>query len=814
MQKSKRWLIKGSRIFDDEYNSGLSPVICSVLKNRGIKSNEDLQKYLYPELEDLYDPYMLPDIKEAVDMLKCAIESNKKITIYGDYDADGVTSTSVIYKCLKSLDADVEYYIPSRMEEGYGLNIEAVDEIIKSGAGLIITVDCGVSAVEEVKHCREAGVDIIITDHHECGPVLPDTVVVNPKRQDSEYPFKELAGVGVAFKIVEALSFVYEYIDPYEYLDLTAIGTIADIVPLTDENRIIVKYGLDKLRETDNPGIRALVQAANLDINNVTSGHIGYVLAPRINAAGRIDSARVGVELFTTDYYEQAVQLADKLCQSNKIRQEIEEDILKEAEDRLSGTDDFVVVLESPAWHVGVIGIVASKLVDKYCRPVILLTKEGEICRGSARSVPGFNIFEGLSKCSGLLVKYGGHEMAAGLSIEFDKIDKFREKINLAAYEMMSKSKPIPNITAECRINVDDITLKLADEVEMMEPFGMENPVPVFVCSTTLIDDIRTVGVQDKHLKLRLKSGLNSVDAIAFNMGYNISEYRKSDIVDIACTIGRNSWNGREDPQLIIKDIRKSLYSEIERDYLRSLKRHIERLCKSDNTGIKNIGEFCTEDAGTQPQMDEILKTPGSMIFVSSRQMLMDILEYRDDFELYFENTGNKGPISDKTTVVVCPDAGSICYEGINNIYIADNLVDFGELEKQISGKKINCNICTLYTSEEQCFINSIKPSRGDMENVYLYIKRNAKNRQYEFTMEEIAETLMMDKLKAYYTIRALSEMDVFSAGTSGSGSIIVRFGPYNKSSMDNSYTIKMFETLISRLNSLNILFQNIRGKH
>ncbi|WDU84359.1 single-stranded-DNA-specific exonuclease RecJ [Caloramator sp. Dgby_cultured_2] len=386
-----------------------------------------------PDLRLLYDPFLLKDMDRAIDRIDEAIKKREKIYIYGDYDVDGITSTAVLYRAFKKLGVDVSFYIPDRVNEGYGINREAIDHISSLDVDLVITVDCGISAIEEVEYAKEKGLDIIITDHHECKERIPNTIAINPKRHDCQYPFKGLAGCGVAFKLVQALFKFYDLQGYEEFLDLVAIGTIADIVDITDENRIIVKYGLEKILNSDKAGINAIKQVAGIK-DKISTYNVAFQIAPRLNAAGRLSDAKIAVELFITNDNEKAMQIAKYLDQENKKRQQIEQEILDECIEKIQREIDLkrdrVIVLSSPNWHVGVIGIVASRIVERFNRPTILFYEEGETLRGSGRSIRGFNLYDNLVECKDLLVKYGGHELAAGLTIERSKLDDFRKRLN------------------------------------------------------------------------------------------------------------------------------------------------------------------------------------------------------------------------------------------------------------------------------------------------------------------------------------------------------------------------------------------------
>ena len=541
---------------------GISELLARALINRGIESIEQAKRFLSADLDEMYDPFLLTDLEEAVDRILMAIEENEKICIYGDYDVDGVTSTALCVNVLRKLEADVMHYIPVRADEGYGLNAEAAEYLAQQQVNLIISVDCGIRSIDVVERIKELGMEIIITDHHECGEELPQTLaVINPHRQDCSYPFKELAGVGVALKLMQAVTDSIgcgELIA--EVMDLAAIGTVADVVPLLDENRVIVKNGLKALQNTENIGLQALIAVSGLGEKEISSYNIAFVLAPRINAAGRLADASRCVELLITEDYDLAKEIAEELEKENRERQRIEAEIQEQAVGKLASIASFekeqIIVLEDANWHPGVIGIVASRVVDQYSKPAILIAKDEEWGKGSARSMKGFNIYEAMCRCSEIFEKFGGHEMAAGLTLKSENIEVLRKRINEVAIEMLDGKELLPEIMVDYKLEAKDINLQTAKQLKMLEPFGMGNSNPNFVCRDMQIVDRRLVGASGKHVSLNLYDGKNNVKAIAFNMGnlFNVLSIGKK--IDIICCMDINLWNNNENLQLVIKDIK------------------------------------------------------------------------------------------------------------------------------------------------------------------------------------------------------------------------------------------------------------------
>ena len=577
---------------------GVSPIIAKLLYNRGYQDPKSATSFIRMENEMLRNPFDMADMMKGVQRIKAALDANEKITVYGDYDVDGVTSVCTLYLYLKSLGANVEYYIPNRSGEGYGVSVGAIDSIKESGTKLIITVDTGITANEEVSYAKSIGVDFLITDHHECRSDLPEaTAVINPHRPDCNYPFKELAGVGVVFKLICA----YEEFRTgdtrmkatlriiKEYADLVAIGTIADVMPIKEENRIIVKYGLNMIENTNRVGLAALIDVASnkqdgrhndrYDRNRkkrktkITSSFIGFTLAPRINAAGRVRSATIAVELFLSEKYHEAVKIAEQLCSANKERQAEENKIMQEAYDKIEALDinnNPVIVLNADDWHHGVIGIVSSRITEKYCRPSILVSFEGndedtdyleDVGKGSGRSIKGMNLVDALCYCSDHLVKFGGHELAAGLSVTREQLPIFIEKINEFARANLSEKDMVPVIEADCDMEFSDANLALADSLQLLEPYGVGNPVPQFIIRNVFVSELS--GVSDnKHTRFTLTDGKTSLSAMYFSNSPQDLGVCIGDKVDILFNLGVNEWQDRKSVQLIIRDIKISMSSE------------------------------------------------------------------------------------------------------------------------------------------------------------------------------------------------------------------------------------------------------------
>jgi len=560
----KRWCIAPVNYplqmqISEELN--ISPALAQICINRGLSSAQRVKEFLSISPENFHDPFCFRDMPKAVKTIEEQLHQGGKILIYGDYDVDGITSTALLFLFLKSRNAQVEYYIPNRNEEGYGLHEEVIYQAGEKGTGLIITVDCGISSAKEVQLARSLGIKTVITDHHQPPRELPEAeAIINPKINDSGYPFSDLAGVGVVWKLAQALdhNLGKKKTCLWEYLDLVCLGTIGDVVPLTGENRIIVGLGLDFLPQ-GRAGIRALMEVAGFKEKTVTTGQVSFGLAPRLNAAGRISDAGQGVELLTCEDYQSCREIAEELNKQNVLRQAWEKEILQQATDKIEKEinlqEDYVLVLWGEDWHVGIIGIVASRLVEKYYRPVILLSLEGELVKGSARSIAGFNIFLALEQCKDLLIQFGGHKQAAGLKMAAANLSAFRRRINAIAHRILTQEQLIPQVKIDLEIEVNGSEGDLALEVEKLAPFGLGNPCPVFASRGLKVADAKLVGGNSAHLKLRFEAHQCYVDAIGFNKAPDFEWLVLGNKVDAAFTLEINKYNGREKTQFVLKDI-------------------------------------------------------------------------------------------------------------------------------------------------------------------------------------------------------------------------------------------------------------------
>jgi single-stranded-DNA-specific exonuclease len=535
----------------------VTPLVASILVNRGFDTVDSARYFLFGN-DQFHDPFLFKGMDQAVMRIKEAIKSQEPILIFGDYDGDGVSSTTVLMITLRDLGANVDFYIPNRFREGYGPNELAFRHAAEIGIKLIITVDTGVAAVHEANVAKELGLDLIITDHHEPGPVLPEALaIIHPKLPESTYPFRELAGVGVAFKLAQAL---YGEV-PEHLLEIAVIGTVADLVSLQGENRLIVKKGLEKLRTTKNIGIRAIFKQAGVDQKTVNEETIGFTLAPRINAVGRLEDADLAVRLLLTEDPDEAHDLAEEMESLNKTRQSIVNTITKEAieevEKNFPVDKNNVLVIGKEGWNPGVIGIVASRLVEKYYRPTIVLSYDQEkgLAKGSARSIAGFDLFKNLSTCRELLPHFGGHPMAAGMTLEIDDVPELRSRLNKLTLEQLTAEDYIPVTWLDSEIRLESINLGTLDQLNLLSPFGVDNPKPKFLVEGVHIANMRKIGSDSTHLKLTIEEKGANLDGVGFGLGSLADHISPVEKLSLIGELTVNEWNNIRKPQIFIQDI-------------------------------------------------------------------------------------------------------------------------------------------------------------------------------------------------------------------------------------------------------------------
>lgn len=541
----------------------ISPVLARVLGNRGITTVAEGQRFLSPAVGDLHDPFGIPGMEAAVARIAKATEAGERIGVYGDYDVDGVTGAALLFRFFRDLGADTIFRVPNRMREGYGLTESGIDEFARAGVTLLVSVDCGTNSVHEIAYARDRGIDTIVADHHTASETLPNAVaLVNPHLPGSTYPFKYLTGVAIALKVAIAVCRARGLPDDRALadLDLVAVGSIADVAPLIGENRTLVKRGLRVLSDSRKVGFRELIRVAGFEGKEIGVWEVAFGLAPRINAAGRIGDARAAVELLTTDSVEVARERAEGLERENSRRRELDLDILNTALGMIGEAETAVerkaIVLASDAWHPGVIGIAASRVKERYARPTILIALDGELGRGSARSVPGFSLYEALARCSDTLVAFGGHEQAAGFTIERRMIETFRERFLAYAGERLANTDLSPTLRIDGAVPVSHLAIELYEEIKLLRPFGPENSEPVFIAKgLELAGRPQIVGRGRTHLKFAVRDGDRRIEAIAFDKADLMAAVADGEPIDLAFTLGENNYLGDRQLQLRVKDI-------------------------------------------------------------------------------------------------------------------------------------------------------------------------------------------------------------------------------------------------------------------
>lgn len=564
--QEKRWNILSPNISTtDSLHQSLKihPAICGILAQRNIENYDVSKLFFRPQLEDLHDPWLMKDMDKAVERILVAVNKKEKILVFGDYDVDGTTSVACMFLFLKKIHSHLDFYIPHRYREGYGVSKAGIDHAKENGFTLIISLDCGIKSTDLIAYAKEQGIDFIVCDHHLPDDVLPPAVaILNPKQKDCKYPYKELCGCGVGFKLISALApqFGLSDADVYENLDLLATAIAADIVSMTGENRILAYYGLKKANENPNNGIKALCFLSGLK-KELHITNLVFMIAPRVNAAGRMDDARKAVQMFIAETDIEAMQFAELLHSDNTDRKEADSSITEEALSLIKENDEWTnkksTVVFNSHWHKGVVGIVASRIIEHYYRPTVVLTQSGEYAAGSARSVPGFNLYEAIHACREHLLGYGGHFAAAGLTLELDQVDSFREKFEEVVSSTIDPDHLIPEIVIDAEINFSDINWSFYNILQQMEPYGPDNLRPVFI-TRKVLDSGFTKIVKENHIRFALKQNNVSFTGIGFNMSEKFSLVLQKKPMDIVFTIDENEWNGTKSLQIRMIDFRLS----------------------------------------------------------------------------------------------------------------------------------------------------------------------------------------------------------------------------------------------------------------
>lgn len=560
----KKWKILSAdeaKINDLLQSLKIHPVLCKILVQRGIKTFDQAKDFFRPRLTDLHSPWLMKDMEKAVERIIAAINNNEKILVFGDYDVDGTTAVACMYQFLKKICSSLDFYIPHRYREGYGVSKAGIDFAKENGFTLIISLDCGIKSAELIGYAKEQGIDFIVCDHHLPDEILPPAVaILNPKQIDCHYPYKELCGCGVGFKLMSALA---EKLNlpaeaALQYLDLVATAIAADIVPMTGENRVMAFHGIEKVNQNPNYGIKALAKLSGLE-KELRITNLVFMIAPRVNAAGRMDDARKAVQMFVAESEEEALQYAELLHSDNTDRKEADKTITEEALDQINRNEDWKnrksTVVFQPHWHKGVVGIVASRLIEHYYRPTIVLTQSGDYAAGSARSVPGFNLYEAIHACKEHLLGYGGHFAAAGMTLEAGQVDAFREKFEQVVSSTITPEQLIPEIVIDAEIALQDIRQPFYDIISQMEPYGPENLRPVFIAKK-VIDTGRSKVVKEQHIRFSVQQHNVTVTGIGFGMAEKFHLLQQKQPIDIVFTIDINEWNGNTSLQIKVIDFR------------------------------------------------------------------------------------------------------------------------------------------------------------------------------------------------------------------------------------------------------------------
>ena len=629
--KRSKWIIADydeEKISQVALENNVPKFMAAVIVSKGLENKGDMERFIKCDEMLFHNPFLLKDMDKAVDRIDEALENGEKITVYGDYDADGVTATYNLYTYLKTKTDNVSYYIPDRMDEGYGLSNSAID--VLKDTNLIITVDTGITACEQVEYAKEKGIDVIITDHHTPLEQIPDAVaVVDHKQSDCLYPYKELAGVGVALKLVYALA-ACDIAAIKKYLHIAAIGTVADLAELTGENRYIVRKGIENLQRTDNVGLKALFSVAGLEQKSITAANIGYNIGPMLNAAGRVASPYISMDLLLCEKADDAIALAEKLRDENDRRKNEEKVIFSEAMEIIEKenlSEDGIIVVSGKGWHHGVIGIVASRITEHYYKPAIVVSFDGDEGKASCRSIDGFNLFEAINSSSDFLEKFGGHKMAAGLTVTRGKLEAFKESINNYAKDILTEDLLTPKIYIDCELDIGEFSIANVQRQKMFEPYGVGNKTPVFC-----ICDAKVMGVKKakNHVFLNLEKDGVFFSVPAFNMLEDFSHTGSGDIIDIAGTMGINEYNGVKSPQIILKDWRYSDKLSVNRDDIAKVYRVLSRI--EENKVDKEFLDVSLKDVS--------LHKVGICMNIMKELDIIEKFDFSKD-EIYFEKGSN-----------------------------------------------------------------------------------------------------------------------------------------------------------------------------
>jgi len=794
---SKKWAIE--KILNHEINAEIHPVVKQILINRGY-TDENVKDFLNPSLDQLYDPFKMKGMDKAIDRIRDAMEKGESIWVYGDYDVDGITSISVLMLCFDLLGVPASYYIPNRLEEGYGLSEFGLENVIDQGADLIISVDCGITSVDEVAFVNKKKKDIIITDHHNCQENLPDAyAILNPKQSDCQYPFDMLAGVGIAMKIVQGL-LRDRFESHYDlFMDVVMLGTVADIAPIVDENRSITKLGLDIISRTKNIGLKALLEVSNLKDKEINTGHIGFNLGPKINAAGRIGKPELGVKLLTSKDENEALHIAKALDELNTERQDIEKSIIESIDDLIAEQVDLekekIIVVKGLDWHTGVIGIVASRITEKYHRPSVILSVEDGIAKGSARSVGDISIFDALNACKHLFIGFGGHKQAAGLSLNEADVEQLRYEINEYAKKHITEDDLIPKVKIDGIIHSHEITHDTVDALELLEPHGLGNPKPSFVYNGLTVDNVRFLGQEKDHLKLILHDGKRTFDAIGFRMADTFSDLRSSDQLDMVMTLNKNVFRGVETIQFMIKDIRRlepDFYrqSEIGKCFTKTLAR---ALFYNGLDGPKrpsyaftdfNRENFDRLDYCSSPSGKKLILVQSFYSFIELYFRLDDLNIDESKIKIHFNDISSRSEVD----IVVNPIFKYIDFDHYDEVIVYDFLYseNWAGLVENYSKSRVKyfTNPSEDEKPETEMLYTAI-PHRLDLVDIYKALM--AEEGKLTIDLEDFSKVLHMDVIKCELSLRILEHLKLIEIVEAGVYHIEVLPRPKEKLNLEQT---------------------------
>lgn len=808
-------VLKENEELEKNINININSLIKKLLISRGYDTDEKINDFLYSDATKLYDPYLIKDMDRAVNRILKALDNKEKVIIYGDYDVDGISSTTLLFSYFKKIGLDVSYYIPNRISDGYGLNKEVIKKFADEKYNLVVTCDTGITAIEEAEYIRELGMELLVTDHHEMQDnKIPNcTAVVDLKRGEDNYEFRELAGCGIAFKFICAINIELlrneKYKDKYEklnieindYLELACLGTISDVVPLVSENRIIVKEGIKRLYITKRIGLKLLLEKTLIDANKITSTDIAFYLVPKLNAAGRISDASIGVSLLMCDDEEEASNMIKELLKLNDLRKKTEDNIFGEAVNIIETNEEYknekILLLKNKNWHHGVIGIVAAKIADMYHKPVVMLCEEDGMLQGSARKVGSVNIFDILEKGKKYLTKFGGHEGAAGITLDLENFDSFKNEVVKYADEIITEDLLMPTCDIDIECDINDVTLETANELSMLEPFGEANQKPVFKISTE-ITNASLMGKTNDHLKLKIKSLLNSYDCVGFGRADLFEKIVYNKTYDIAATLDINEFMGQRKLQFMLKDIKSSNVDE--------MIYHYEKMLFSKVTH-KDINEILENDI-------EIINDDNNNDFVYSVDNFMDLLdktvndyEYMNVSNLDSETLKNNIKIyvtNDKDVLNKALDLydndikvfyGNIDFETIKNaifiekkkaIILALNIMKLIDLRKKYS--IIYSDNVDNYANKHSYLSKNVSISKEEVASVYKRLMYLKKINKYEIFLEDLLFNLKeLDIYKILISLEILKELGIINYNINSEDIIEFSINEDVKNAIENS---------------------------